>query len=170
VGTEKRMEFVFVPTFLCLVLLLSACADNSTSLSTPLPTPSNIPIITIVPNILIGSTATPDCYNGLTFLSDITIPDNSSAQPGASLDKQWLINNSGTCNWDVRYRLRLVGGNAMGALPEQTLFPARSGKQAVIRIVFVAPQESGVFLSEWQAYDAHGASFGDTFFMKINVH
>jgi hypothetical protein len=88
---------------------------------------------------------------------------------GTLLDKQWLVQNSGSCNWDNRYRLRLVAGDGLGASPEQALFPARAGTQATLRIVFSAPLVPGEYLSEWQAFDSQGVPFGDTFFIKIIV-
>jgi hypothetical protein len=89
--------------------------------------------------------------------------------PGASIDKQWLVQNNGTCNWDSRYRLRFAGGLEMGAQTEQALFPARAGNQATIRIAFTAPGEPGTYATAWQAVDPNGQPFGDPVFMEINV-
>ena len=89
--------------------------------------------------------------------------------PGSLLDKQWLVQNSGDCNWDSRYRLRLISGDALGAATEQALYPARAGTQAAIRMLFTAPQDSGVYVSEWQAFDPNGVPFGKSFYIKIEV-
>ena len=102
-------------------------------------------------------------------MDDATIPDGTIVAPGSSLDKQWLVQNSGTCNWDTRYRLRLISGDALGASLEQALYPARAGTQANLRILFIAPQESGEYVSEWQAFDANGIPFGESFFIKVVV-
>ena len=102
-------------------------------------------------------------------MDDATIPDGTIVAPGSSLDKQWLVQNSGTCNWDTRYRLRLISGDALGASLEQALYPARAGTQANLRILFIAPQESGEHVSEWQAFDANGIPFGESFFIKVVV-
>jgi hypothetical protein len=118
------------------------------------------------------STTTPSCTNNLLFLQDLTIPDDTEVAPGSSLDKQWQVQNNGTCNWDGRYRLRLVSGDALGAPVEQALFPARSASQIVIRITFTAPGSNGTettYTSEWQAYDPQGYAFGDSFFIRIKV-
>lgn len=114
-------------------------------------------------------TPTPMCTNVLSFLEDVTIPDGTVVQPGESLDKRWKVENSGTCNWDHRYRLKLVSGPSLGAAPEQALYPARSGSQVEIRIVFTAPTEPGTYRCAWQAYDPQGNPFGDQFFIDFVV-
>jgi hypothetical protein len=105
----------------------------------------------------------------LAFVDDLTIPDYTIVAPGSMLDKQWLVQNSGSCNWDGRYRLRLVGGDALSAFPEQALYPARAGMQATLWIVFTAPLEAGEYFSEWQAFDARGIPFGESFLIRIIV-
>jgi hypothetical protein len=124
--------------------------------STPLPT--------------IFPTANPeDCSNDLTFIEDLTIPDNMFTTFGLALDKQWLIENSGTCNWNSAYRLRNIGGAALGAPEEIALYPARAGTQATIQILFTAPFTEGFYESAWQAVDANGAAFGDPIYIRIVV-
>lgn len=121
------------------------------SLSSPQPTPA------------------PDCQSNLLFLEDLTIPDGSRVEPREKLDKRWLIQNNGTCNWNQGYSLRLIAGPKMGANPDRSLFPARSGNQVEIQIQFIAPQEPGTYRSAWQAADPGGNLFGDTIFIEVNV-
>lgn len=166
--TEKRRKLISVSIFFYLWLFLSACAGNSNALSTPF-LPTIVPTETLFLSFPVSLTPTPTCIDGLAFLDDVTIPDNSIVTPGSALDKQWLVQNSGSCNWDSRYRLRIVGGDALGVSPEQALYPARAGMQATLRIVFNAPLDAGEYFSEWQAFDAKGIPFGETFFIKIIV-
>jgi hypothetical protein len=112
---------------------------------------------------------TPACVPNLTYLEDLTVPDGSPVAPGAILDKRWRVENSGTCNWDENYRLKLIAGPEMGAKPEQALYPARSGTQAMLRIIFTGPEEPGPYRSAWQAYDPGGEPFGDPFFIEVVV-
>lgn len=111
----------------------------------------------------------PDCSNNLLYISDMSIPDGTQVKPGERLDKRWEVENSGTCNWDQSYRLKLVAGSEMGVPAEQALYPARGGSKAVIRIVFTAPQEPGTYRSAWQAYDPGGNPFGDPFYIEVVV-
>jgi len=85
------------------------------------------------------------------------------------LEKEWLVTNSGTCHWDSGYRLKLVGGEAMGAPLELALHPARAGTQATVRISFTAPLLAGTYQSAWQAFAPDGTPFGDAIYMTINV-
>ncbi len=89
--------------------------------------------------------------------------------PGEPVDKQWLVTNIGTCNWDAGYRLKLISGDAMGAPTEQALFPARAGTQATLRILFASPTAAGTYQNAWQAVAPDGTAFGDAVYMQVSV-
>jgi len=182
---DTRQRFKLPPTLLAVLLtflLFPACAPTPTP--TPFippraPTPTQviiiegdtpvIPTITPVPSPTLSPTPTPPCTDSLAFVEDLTVPDGTVVSPGASVEKGWLIQNNGSCNWDSRYRLRFVGGSDMGAATEQALYPARAGTQAEIRITFTAPSEPGIYSTAWQAIDPFGEPFGDPVFMEIIV-
>lgn len=124
--------------------------------STPLPT--------IVPTI-----NPEECNNNLTFVEDLTIPDNMFTTFGLALDKQWLVQNSGTCNWNSGYRLKHIGGSELSAPEEVALYPAKAGEQATIQILFTAPFTEGAYESSWQATDPKGTAFGDPIYIRIAV-
>ncbi len=136
--------------------------------ATPLPTgtptfPAPPAAATIRPTLVI------DCVDKLSFINDQTIPDGTVVSPNSTLDKRWEVENSGNCNWDDRYHIRLIGGPDMGANPVQPLFPARSGTRVIIRILMTAPAETGSYHSAWQAYNPADEPFGDPFFIDIVV-
>jgi hypothetical protein len=126
-----------------------------------------IPTSTVIPTVTVIPTPT-SCTNGLTFVKDITVSDNTPFGPGQTIDKQWLVMNSGTCDWDSRDRLKLIDGPAMGAA-EQALYPARAGAQAMLRILFTAPSDTGTYKSTWQAFGPGGDAFGDPIYIQILV-
>jgi hypothetical protein len=130
---------------------------------------ATLPIIQTTLPTTLPITPTPSCRNDLTFLQDLTLPDGSIVIPGDSLDKRWEVENTGTCNWEIGYTLRLITGSEMGAHPEHPLFPARAGSVATIRIIYTAPDASGIYRSAWQAYDSEGEVFGDPIFIEIVV-
>jgi hypothetical protein len=112
---------------------------------------------------------TPSCINNLWFLADVTIPDGTVVAPGQRLDKRWKVQNNGTCNWGEDYQVKLIAGPGMGVPVQQALIPALSGTEVVIRMVFIAPQETGSYRSAWQAYDSMDVPFGDPFFIDVVV-
>jgi hypothetical protein len=173
---RKAHPYILV---LWTLLLAQACSPQSTPTAFRPPTlPASTPILatttpipdlyTTVPTPTMTATATPGpCTNDLKFIQDVTIPDGTTVPLSGTIDKQWLVNNSGTCNWDATYRLKWISGDPLGATQEQILYPARAGTQATLHIIFTAPPTEGTFESAWQAYGPDGTPFGDTVFMKI---
>ncbi len=171
----------FLIPLLIIIFVTSACTPQSTPapfrpptqpqptqiLATTTPVPA---IFTAVPTVTVSPTATTGpCVNNLEFLQDITIPDDTAVSIGSTIDKQWLVKNSGACNWDSTYHLKWIGGDPLGAAQEQVLFPARAGTQATLRILFTAPTVEGTYESAWQAYGPDGSAFGDPIYMKVVV-
>ena len=152
---------LFIPPTMAAQPLPPAAGQPDAATS---PTPGSI----IVPTVVLPS-PTPPCTNDLAYVQDLTIPDGSHMTPGQSIDKQWEVLNSGSCNWDQRYRLKLINGDSMGAAPLLPLYPARAGTQATLRILFTAPQAPGIYECQWQAVDPDGQAFGDAFYMQIEV-
>lgn len=148
--------------------------ESQITAASPLPTatlfrlPTNTPTATIVPVTPFPS-ATPICQDGLLFIEDLTIPDGTLVAPGEMIDKRWKVANSGSCNWDGRYRLRRISGPNLGIADEQALFPARAGGEAIIRMILTAPSDPGTYRSAWQAYNPLGEPFGDPIFVEIIV-
>jgi hypothetical protein len=116
-----------------------------------------------------AGSAVRDCLDSLIFISDITIPDGTIVVAGSTLDKQWEIENNGTCNWNEEYSIRLISGPDLGADSVQALAPARSGSRTTIRIKFTAPDQSGSYQSMWQAYNPEEEPFGDTFYIDVVI-
>jgi len=172
--------------FLMLVILISVSACSPATTPTPFIPPTaqaplieptfiinptqNVVVIQTTPLPTIIPTINPtDCINNLTFINDLTIPDNTSIAYGTTIDKQWLVQNSGTCNWNANYHLKHINGAALGAPEEIALYPAKSGIQATIQIIFTAPFTDGPYESAWQAFDPSGLAFGEPIYIRINA-
>ena len=181
-NTDQRLDklrSVFI--FLSAAGVLAACSPKPTpavfvppaiSTSTSAPTAPPLTPTPTLPSPTAEAAQTsgaPPCENNLSFMEDLTVPDGSVIAAGGSIDKQWLVQNSGTCNWDGTYRLRLVGGDSLGALTDQALYPARAGTQATLRVLFTAPTLPGTYQSAWQAIAPDGSAFGDAVFIQIVV-
>lgn len=180
----RLMPNRYLIPFLLTLILASACSPISTPapfipptnqapliepdlIIIPTPTTNQVQVI-IIPTI-IPTIDQSNCINNLSFIEDITIPDNSFVPFGSAIDKQWLVENNGTCNWNSEYRLRHTGGAVLGAPEEVAIFPARSGTQTTIQITFTAPFEEGTYESAWQAFDPNGLAFGDPIYIRIIV-
>ncbi|MBC8506795.1 MAG: hypothetical protein ISR58_11225 [Anaerolineales bacterium] len=162
----------------CVVLLSACTGQNSAPTATPTiyipPTVDTLAIQlqeTEAAKFTAESlpTPTPACKNDLEFIEDLTIEDGTVVSPGQRLDKRWKVLNAGSCNWGLEYEVQLVAGPAMDVPITQALFPAISGTEAEIRMVFTAPDEPGSYRSAWQAYDPEGKPFGESFFIDIVV-
>ena len=114
--------------------------------------------------------ATPACQDNLKFTADLTVPDGTIVARGALIDKRWQVENTGSCNWDERYRLKMISGAEMGLQAEQALNPARSGAPAVIRMLLLAPSKPGTYRSAWQAVSPAEDLFGDIIYVEIRVN
>lgn len=184
---DMTIRLFFRRNLFCLLGICLAAACSPTPKPTPflpptnpaplieptliiIPTPSTPPQVQVIPlPTIIPTLDQSNCVSNLTFLEDLTIPDNSFVPFGSQIDKQWLVTNSGTCNWNSEYRLRRTSGAALGAPDETALYPAKSGMQVTIQITFTAPFEEGVYESAWQAFDPNGLAFGDPIYIRILV-
>jgi hypothetical protein len=159
--------------FVFMLIVLTACAGAAATTPAepfrPLAPPVETPTPPPASEELVKPAATPVCLDNLTWVADITIPDGTEVGPNSTLDKRWEIKNSGNCNWDERYRLRLIAGPAMNAPQEQALYPARAGTNAVLQILLQAPADPGKYRSAWQSYNPDGQPFGDPIFIDIVV-
>lgn len=160
---------------LCLGWLLTGCSSSQ-----PVPTPTALP--PFIPPVASPSPvpqtdpvqrstepAKRSCSNQLQFVDDLSIPDGTRTDSGKELKKRWLIENTGTCDWNRAYSLRLVSGSPLDAPEVQKLYPARPGSRVIIQITFTAPSDPGNYATTWQAFDPSGQRFGDPFFMEITV-
>lgn len=177
--TAKKHDFI--PFFKMIrggvigaALLLAGCNAPAPPTTTatpfkPIPPPTATPLPTKDPVDLLPTVDPTNCTNILSYLDDLTIPDGSTIQPGAEIDKQWQIENSGTCNWREGYTLRQIHGPDLGAPESIPLIPVRAGTKTALSIKLKAPAETGTYTAGWQAYSPEGDEFGDEVFIDFVV-
>jgi hypothetical protein len=127
--------------------------------STPLPTATAvIPTATAVPPT---ATAVPIPCHQAAFVTDVTIPDNTSLTAGDPFVKTWRIKNTGTCSWTKDYRIFFSSGNAMNA-PASVAFPSNvnPGSTVDISVPMNAPGTTGNYTGNWMLKAANGTTFG----------
>jgi hypothetical protein len=154
---------------------LDAAANTRVARATATIPPSAAPIIPTItptpplPTVTPLPTPTPPCENHAQYLHDLTVQDGTQFLPGQRFDKQWAVQNSGSCDWGPDYRLVLIGGDPLGAPNEVALYPAKANTEGLWEIAMIAPQTPGFYESRWKARDPDGNVFGATVFVKIEV-
>jgi hypothetical protein len=149
--------------------------------ATPLPTNTPISVVTIVSpttSSAVGPTNTTaasnggsssSCY-GLSYVSDVTIPDNTEVNPGQSFTKTWKVLNSGSCAWEQGFIFNIVGGQAIGGTAVTLNQRVESGRQYEFSVPMVVPTNaSGELRGTWRLSDANGNFFGDGVYVLVEV-
>ena len=102
------------------------------------------PSATLIPTAFVPDNAA-DCTNLASFVSDVTIPDNSPVTAGETFTKTWRIQNKGTCIWWSGYTLTHYSENAMSAPASVPLPVTNPGETADISVDLVAPSVPGTY-------------------------
>ena len=117
-----------------------ALAATDTLASTPLLTNTSLaetsavlPTATFTPALPQPSNSA-DCTNHASFVTDVTIPDNSDVTGGTVFAKTWRIRNTGTCIWGSGYTLTYYSGEDMGAPTSVPLNVTQPGEELDISV------------------------------------
>jgi hypothetical protein len=141
-------------------LALSACGGQPE----PIPTLD----VALIQTLAVG-TFQAGCYN-LSYVKDVTIPDNTPVTPGQSFTKTWLVSNSGSCAWEVGFIFNVVGGEAMSGAAVTLNQKVEPGRQFEFSVPMVAPTDkTGELKGTWRLSDANGNFFGDGVYVLVIV-
>jgi hypothetical protein len=141
---------------------LAATATSTASLT---PAVSNTPFATSTSS----GGATGGC-DVAQFVSDVTVPDGEDHAPDTTFVKTWKLRNAGTCSWSSSYSVVFVSGNSMGGPASQALTGTIApGTSVDISVNLTAPHETGSFTGYWTLKNAAGQTFGDSFYVQIDV-
>lgn len=107
---------------------------------------------------------------------DVTIPDGTVLNPGERFAKTWRLENAGSCTWTRLYAVTFFSGNSLNAYQTNTLAePVEPGQQIDVTVDMDAPEEPGVYQSNWMLSNEEGVLFGigpngdAPFWVKIEV-
>lgn len=177
-GVDQIQTFAVATFSSALTLTATAAATNTPAVTATAPA-TIPPLATNTGGVPFGTTATTpgagvggvaatsSCY-GLTFVSDVTIPDNTQMDPGEAFTKTWKVQNSGSCAWDAGFKFQNTGGEAMGsAFTLPAAVPA--GQTYDLAVPMTAPSKNGTLRSNWRMSTASGQYFGDEVFVVIVV-
>ena len=85
----------------------------------------------------------PDCTNSASFVTDVTIPDNTNIAGGTTFTKTWRIGNNGTCVWGPTYTLTHYSDERLGAPDSVPLGLTYPGQTLDISVDLTAPNATG---------------------------
>jgi hypothetical protein len=143
--------------------------------------PTDIPSPTLFPTLPAPSPAAASGFttatlasggagcNNATYVSDVSIPDDTLINPGASFDKTWELLNSGTCQWSTSYKLAFSSGDQMSGQDTSITVAVPSGSVVDITVPMAAPKDSGTYKGNWQMQNDQGQSFGNIIYVQIKV-
>ena len=139
----------------------------------PTPTPGATPSPTATPPLSPTAGQGPLGANGCTyeatFVSDVTIPDNTPLAPATEFVKTWRMRNSGTCDWGPGIQFVFVDGERMGA-PASVNVPSTPADNTVdISVTLQAPPQTGTYSGIWRIRTPDGKDFGDRPYLQIVV-
>jgi hypothetical protein len=169
--TVDQIQTYAVATFASALTLTAIAAPSNTPAATATPLP---PLATSTSGTPFGAVtapvvgATASCY-GLTFVSDVSIPDNTQMDPGETFTKTWKVQNSGSCAWESGFKFQSTGGSAMGASAVTLTSSVASGATYDISVAMTAPSATGTVRGNWRMATATGQLFGDEVFVQIVV-
>ncbi len=160
-------------------------AFTNTPLPLPSPGPSATQAFVFVPVITTGSvspsptgtqyTATPNPLllasgcNNLLLISDVSIPAGTVLKPSESFTKTWKVQNNGTCNWALQFRLVFIGGDRMDGDPGGIGKVIESLKWTQVSVALTAPKQPGKYTGTWRLGSQTGSPFGSTLTVSIVV-
>jgi len=141
--------------------------------ATPNPTATEIPPTPT--NTAIPPTPTPLPCDRVKFIKDITYPDNSVVDPGATFTKTWRLQNAGACTWSPQYALVFTAGEPMGT-PASVPLPkyVAPGEMVDVSVTLTAPTAGGTYKGEYKLRNASNGIFGigdnnQSFYVQIKV-
>jgi hypothetical protein len=101
------------------------------------------------------------CTDLAQFVSDVTVPDGTRFDPGATFTKTWRLRNIGTCTWTTAYTMFFFDGTQMGSTTSVNL-PANTapGASVDVSVNMTAPNTAARYRGFWKFKNASGVIFG----------
>ena len=146
-----------------------AAAKTQTSISilkliTETPISNEIIAVTPGSSVLPTMTTTPTFSSYCDDKSELieeTLPDMTVVKPGVPFQKQWVLQNTGSCTWTGDYGLIFVGGNQLsGKSPTLINQIVPPNETVEITLDLISPMQPGYYESFWKIQNNQGTQFG----------
>jgi hypothetical protein len=108
------------------------------------------------------ATNTSEPCNQMSFVSDVTFPDDSPVNLDAPFTKTWRLRNTGSCTWTSGYQLVFDSGDQMGGPASQQLTngSVAPGNTIDVSVDLHSPDQAGTYRGNWKLREPGGATFG----------
>lgn len=123
-----------------------------------------------------SSNSSGDCaLDNASFVSDVTVEDNTTFQPGQKFTKTWLVKNNGNCTWTDLYSFVFAKGDQMSAPDVTPLQETAPGNTVEISVEMKAPNEEDVTRAraDFEIHNADGTAIsidgGTTLWVSIRI-
>lgn len=143
---------------------LTSVADVATPVSLPTDTPvpaTDTPLPADTQPAPTATAGASGCTDKATFVTDVTVPDNTNMTPGKAFTKTWRLKNVGTCTWTTDYDLVFDSGNAMDGSAVVGLGASVPPNGTIdISIGLTAPSSNGTYKGNYKLRNDKGIIFG----------
>ena len=133
-------------------------------------------LLSLVPAAITASPVSAATCDWAQFVADVTVPDGTKYDPGATFTKTWRLRNIGTCTWTTGYTMVFDSGEKMGTTTSVPLPNSVAPGQTVdVSVNMTAPGTAGHYIGYWKFKNASGTLFGIGFnamkswWVEINV-
>jgi hypothetical protein len=124
-----------------------------------------------------SASAAQACTDRAQFIADVTVPDGTRYDPGATFTKTWKLRNSGTCTWTTSYTMVFDSGTQMGTTASVAMpSSVPPGTNVDVSVPMTAPSAAGHYIGYWKFKNAAGVLFGigvnanRSWWVEINVN
>jgi len=148
-------------TDVSVILTQTALVGAPTSAGTVTAGPSSTPIPTQTISVTATNTSPGVQCNLASFVSDVTIPDNTSIELNDTFTKVWRLKNVGSCTWTSGYQVVFDSGDLMSGPAAQQLTNGSVGPNQTIdvSIDLKAPGSAGTYKGNWKLREPGGTVF-----------
>lgn len=156
--------------------------SNAATVSANQAPAGSLPTATVPQTNAQGPTAAPPTATSIpcdkvSFVKDVTVPDDTKMKPGSTFTKTWRLQNAGSCPWTSGYKIVFDHGDAMGGLKDVQLTTGSvaPGQTIDVSVNLTAPANVGTYQGFWKLRNPSGAIFGwgdkadSAFWVKIEV-
>jgi len=149
-----------------VAVVLMACLPTTTT-----PTSPPLPTVSPTATTAVGeSSPTPAvCVPDAAYVADVTIPDGTAMDPGASFTKIWRVRIEEDCGGPFAAELIFDGGADMGGPPSVPITMPAEGGEVDVSVQLTAPQEPGTHRSYWRFRTQEGFVFGPRLYVEIVI-